>query len=132
MVAHQQRDMTHMLDRDGTLRPIEVQLGWQYQWQRDSRRFLAVEFPHACVTGYDAAAHRRMGRLVPWIADQHWVCIGPTGHYCGSEGIEAHLRYIAQLDDGSIRTYTHAEFTKEFGWKNDPERATLTQFDGEE
>jgi hypothetical protein len=55
------------------------------------------------------------------------LCIGPTGHYHGSDGVEEELHYIAQLDDGSIRTYTPAEFTKRFGWKNDPKQGTLTE-----
>ena len=33
--------------------------------------------------------------------------------------------YVAMLPDGSQRTYTPSEFMEKFGWKNDPEKATL-------
>ncbi|MFM7057828.1 MAG: hypothetical protein ACKO2P_12990 [Planctomycetota bacterium] len=54
-----------------------------------------------------------------------WLCTGPTGHYRGSAGIEQHLFYVAQLDDGTWITLPPAEFTSRFGWNNDPEQATL-------
>jgi hypothetical protein len=33
--------------------------------------------------------------------------------------------YVAQHDDGSIQTYTPAEFATKFGRKNDPAKARL-------
>ena len=32
-------------------------------------------------------------------------------------------------EDGSQRTYTPAEFAKTFGWKNNPEQATLLKLE---
>ena len=52
-------------------------------------------------------------------------CLGPTGHYCGSPGVEDQVVYVAMLPDGFQRTYTPAEFAEKFGWKNDPDKATL-------
>lgn len=51
--------------------------------------------------------------------------IGPDGQYRGSEGIEKHIVYVAMHDDGALKTYTPAEFTAKFGWKNNPDKATF-------
>ncbi len=47
------------------------------------------------------------------------------GHYRGSPGVEDQFVYVAMLPDGSQRTYTPDEFAKNFGWKNDPDKAEL-------
>ena len=53
------------------------------------------------------------------------------GHDRGSPGVEDHILYVTQLDDGSNVTLTPAEFATRFGWKNEPERATLLKLDNE-
>jgi hypothetical protein len=57
------------------------------------------------------------------------LCIGPDGHRRGSEGVESQIVYVALLEDGSQRTFTPAEFGKQFGWKNDPAKARLLKLD---
>ena len=57
------------------------------------------------------------------------LCIGPDGHYRGSEGVEACFVVVAMLDDGSQVTYTPADFAAKFGWKNDPAKARLMKLD---
>jgi len=37
--------------------------------------------------------------------------------------------YVAQHDDGSLKTSTGAEFIRRFGWKNDPNKARFMQLD---
>ena len=69
--------------------------------------------------------NRRLGMLFPWLTGDQWLCLGPTGHYRGSPGVEDQFVYVALLPDGSQRTYTPAEFVAKFGWKNDPEKAEL-------
>ena len=49
--------------------------------------------------------------------------------YCGSPGVEEHIVYVAMHDDGSQVTCTPAEFAQQFGWKNDPEKATLLKLE---
>ena len=61
----------------------------------------------------------------------HWLCLGPTGHYHGSPGVEDQFVYVAHLEDGSQITLTPADFAKRFAWKNNPEKATLLKLDGE-
>ena len=39
--------------------------------------------------------------------------------------------YVAQLDDGSQITLSAAEFSRKFGWKNNPEMATLFKLEGD-
>ena len=99
-------------------------LGWTAQWHPDSRRFLGWE-PSYGTVGFDVETNRRLGLLFPWLTGDHWFCLGPTGHYRGSPGVEDQIVYVAMLADGSQRTYTPAEFVKTFGWKNDPEKAEL-------
>jgi len=95
----------------------------QLAWLADGDRLLAGA--SASAQGYAVAADRKLGTLIPDIEGGHWLTVGSDGHYRGSEGIERHLVYVALHDDGSLRTYTPAEFTARFGWKNDPERATF-------
>ncbi len=97
--------------------------GWDASWHTDSRRILFENL--GIVRAYDAVSHQWLGTLWPELSDGGWLVIGPTGHCRGSKGIAEHVVYVAQLDDGSNITLTPQEFAKRFGWKNDPEKATL-------
>jgi len=46
----------------------------------------------------------------------------PEGHYYGSRGVEKHLVYVVQTDEGQ-ETLTPREMEAKYGWKNDPSRA---------
>jgi hypothetical protein len=94
------------------------------QWHPDSRRILGWE-PYYGTVEFDVETNRQLGMLFPWLTGTPWRCLGPTGHYHGSPGVEDQVVYVALLPDGSQRTYTPAEFAAEFGWKNDPEKAEL-------
>jgi formylglycine-generating enzyme required for sulfatase activity/WD40 repeat protein len=100
-----------------------------------SRRFLAdnrrVVFQdwNNFLTGYDAESGKRLGTLIPGLADKHWICIGPSGHYVGSVGVSEHFVYVAMTDDGQQETYTPAEFARRYGWKNDSARARFLALD---
>jgi serine/threonine protein kinase/DNA-binding beta-propeller fold protein YncE len=118
-------------DDAGVWHPLERCMGRFTQWFPDSRRLLGISEPSTefGVRGYDMEQHRRLGVLWPSIFGGHWVCIGPTGHYRGSEGIEDHIVYVAQLESGSNVTLRPEEFQKRFDWKNDPQQATLSQLE---
>ena len=73
--------------------------------------------------------NRRLGKLFPWLTGERWLCLGPTGHYRGSPGVEDPIVYVAMLPDGSQQTFTPAEFAAKFGWQNDQEKATLLQLE---
>ena len=100
-----------------------------------SRRFLAdnrrIVFQdwNNFLTGYDAETGKRLGTLIPGLADKHWICIGPSGHYAGSVGVEEHFVYVAMTDDGRQETYSPAEFARRYGWKNDPAKARFLALD---
>ena len=121
---------TFLRDRDGSTQPLLGQHFTQVPaWHPDSRRFLGSFW--GAFRGYDVAARCRLGTLYPVISGNHWLCIGPTGHYRGSPGVEEHIVCVAQLDDGSNITLTPADFASRFGWKNDPEKATLLKLEGD-
>ena len=73
--------------------------------------------------------NRRLGLLFPWLTGDHWLCIGPTGHYRSSPGVEDQIVYVALQKDGSQTTHSAAEFASKFGWKNDPTKAGLLRLD---
>ena len=88
------------------------------------------QFPETMNIGNDRHSlawdtNSRLGILFPWLTGDNWLCLGPTGHYRGSPGVEEQIVYVAMHEDGSQRTYTPAEFSEKFGWKNDPEQAYL-------
>ena len=86
---------------------------------------------------FDLAARKRGGTLLPSVGENEWLCVGPTGHYRGGRfdqsgdgttaAIELHLVYVAQTDAGEFITLNPAEFQKRFGWKNDPQQASLCE-----
>jgi eukaryotic-like serine/threonine-protein kinase len=100
-----------------------------------SRRFLAdnrrVVFQdwNNFLTGYDAETGKRLGTLIPGLTDKHWICIGPSGHYAGSVGVEEHFVYVAMTDVGHQEIYPPAEFARRYGWKNDPAKARFLALD---
>ncbi len=96
-------------------------------WHPDARRFICRG--QLGIRGFDTRRGDRLGTLYPWSNDTDWLVIGPDGHWRGSDGIGQHIVYVAMLEDGSQRTYTPAEFAKEFGWRNDPQKARLLQLD---
>lgn len=96
-------------------------------WLSDARRFLCGSA--RANVAFDTFTHRRLGTLFPVVGSEHWLVVGPTGHYRGTVGVEPNLVYVAMHDDGSQRTYSPAAFAEKFGWKNDPERATLLKLD---
>lgn len=68
------------------------------------------------------------GRLVMTLVslrNNHWISISPEGHYKGSEKIEEEIVYIAKMKDGSQQTFTPAEFTEKFDWKNEPDKVRI-------
>jgi hypothetical protein len=101
-----------------------VSLGISAQWNDASSRFIGSDLN--VLIAYDAVSNQKL-----WaeLLDGHWICVGPTGHCRGSKGVAEHVVYVAQLDDGSNITLSPQEFAKRFGWKNDPEKATLLGLD---
>ena len=114
----------------GTRRMLHRHLGLPH-WLPDGRRFLGFRHQYygLAAPGFDTRLDRRLGTLFPMVCGEpgfdQWLCVGPTGHYRGSEKIDDHIVYVAMHDDGNQVTYTPAEFRQKFGWKNEPEKATL-------
>ena len=53
--------------------------------------------------------------------DGQWLAVSPSGHYRGSPYIERKIRFVATTDEGQQLSLTPAEFSKQFGWTNDPD-----------
>lgn len=118
---------TILADRDGHRELLAQHLSWNPVWHPDARRFIGRSGSH--VNSYDTRRNQRLGKLYPHITDNHWLCVGPEGHYRGSKDVESQIVYVAQLEDGSNQTLTPEEFAKKFGWKNDPAKARLLKLD---
>jgi WD40 repeat protein/serine/threonine protein kinase len=56
------------------------------------------------------------------LRDRQGGVLSPQGHYDGDPGIAKEFVYVVETDAGQ-ETLAPAEFTKRFGWKNNPERA---------
>ena len=65
----------------------------------------------------------------PWLADKHWLCVGPDGHYRGSKDVESQAVCVAILEDGRQHAFTPKAFPDTVGWTNDPARARLMTLD---
>ncbi len=66
----------------------------------------------------------RSGRPLGAIAaltDPLALAISAEGHYRGSTGIESEIVYVVRTKDGQ-ETLTPEEFSRKYGWKNDPDR----------
>ena len=55
------------------------------------------------------------------LRDGQHLAISPDGHYRSSPGVEKGLIYVAMTDSGEQITVTPEEFSKRYGWKNDPQ-----------
>jgi WD40 repeat protein len=71
---------------------------------------------------WDVETGRPRGTLVP--LGSQWLVIGADGHYRGSPRVERELVYVVQTDQGQ-ETLSPEEFSKKYGWKNDPDRGRL-------
>ncbi|NUQ64743.1 MAG: hypothetical protein HUU20_19950 [Pirellulales bacterium] len=56
------------------------------------------------------------------LRDNAYLRLSPSGHYCGSPRVERMLVYIVLTEQGQ-ETLTPEEFSKRYGWKNDPKKA---------
>jgi WD40 repeat protein len=73
---------------------------------------------------WDADTGRRRGGVVP-LKDHQWLAVGPEGHYRGSPHVEDQFVYVLEKDDGKVAELTSAEFAREYGRKNDPDKVQL-------
>ncbi|MBL8827326.1 MAG: SUMF1/EgtB/PvdO family nonheme iron enzyme [Planctomycetaceae bacterium] len=94
-------------------------------WHPDSRRVVGGINGIGWIRGYNVETDQPLGVIMPAIIGNNWLVVGPEGHYNGPKGIEDHLVYVAQTDAGEQVTLSPAEFSKRYGWKNDPAQARL-------
>ncbi|NUQ64799.1 MAG: protein kinase [Pirellulales bacterium] len=58
-------------------------------------------------------------RTILCMRDKQYAAISPDGHFRGSPDVEKELVYVVQTDQGQ-ETLSPEEFSKKYGWKNDP------------
>lgn len=75
----------------------------------------------ACIRLSSLASGQQLRTIVS-LRDQQYLTLSPDGHYRGSPGVEKELVYVVQTDAGQ-ETLTPEEFSKKYGWKNDPSKA---------
>jgi formylglycine-generating enzyme required for sulfatase activity/serine/threonine protein kinase/WD40 repeat protein len=81
-----------------------------------------VAMPKAAFVRLSSLASGRHLRTIVSLRDQQYVTLSPDGHYHGSPGVEKEFVYVVQTDAGQ-ETLTPEEFSKKYGWKNDPSKA---------
>ncbi|MCX7419600.1 MAG: hypothetical protein NT013_08685 [Planctomycetia bacterium] len=106
-------------------------LGAPVFWHPDKRRFVTGCWGGYPIQSFDTRKATKLGTLIPrfGIGVAHWVCIGPDGHFRGSENVESQLVVVAIAKDGGQKLYSIVDFSEKYGWKNDPAKARLLKLD---
>jgi WD40 repeat protein len=67
----------------------------------------------------------RLSATLACLPGNQWLVCTPAGHFRGSPDIEQELVYVVQTNRDR-EGLTPEEFTKKYGWKNDPGRVRFT------
>jgi len=83
----------------------------------------------ACASGtfvqlWDATTGKRLARI-RMVSQGEGMVVSAEGHYILSGLSDSQIVYVVQTGQGQ-ETLTPAEFSKKYGWKNDPGRVRLT------
>jgi hypothetical protein len=73
---------------------------------------------------WHAATGKPIAALMLLPYGEHLI-LSPEGHYQATEEIRKDLVYVLQTDHGQ-ETLTPEEFSKRFGWQNDPAKVRVT------
>ena len=60
-----------------------------------------------------------------FLPEQHAMVIAPEGNYRAMPSAARFLVWVVQTDTGEQLTLTLEEFSKKYGWKNDPDHVRL-------
>ena len=104
---------------------------WDCRWLPDDRRLVTFTSRFTPYRIYDSLRDEWLGVLYPRLSGEQYVCIGRGGHYRGSRKIDEHLVYVAMTEQGEQLTLTPDEFSRRFGWKNDPSKVRFAALDPE-
>jgi WD40 repeat protein len=102
---------------------------WSARWLPDDRRVVTSYQEFTPYRVYDTQRDEWLGTLYPRLTGEQSVCIGPDGHWRGSEQAAEHLVYVALTEEGQQLTFTPEEFATKYGWKNDPNKARFAALD---
>ncbi len=85
-------------------------------------RLIAIQFPN--MIRLRSLADGQLLRTLAVLRDGQSAIINPDGHFHGTPGVEDEFVYVVQTDTGQ-QTLTPEEFTKKYGWKNDPTKVGI-------
>jgi eukaryotic-like serine/threonine-protein kinase len=92
-------------------------------WHPDSRRLVSGNSSELEMYGFDTKAGKRLGSLLPFTGTGNpSLCVSPDGHFRGPANA---VVVAVQTENGEHFTFAPAEFEKKYGWKNDPNKASL-------
>lgn len=105
----------HLGTFSGHTRPVD-----NVAWLPDKRRVISTD-EAALLRCWDVEQAAPLGIAV---LGEHWLVVGPQGHFKGAPGAEKQLRFLVQTEAGT-RDLSAEEFALKYGWKNDPSKARL-------
>jgi WD40 repeat protein/serine/threonine protein kinase len=73
---------------------------------------------------WETTSGRLCGAIMP-LHEGHFLIVSPDGHYRGSPSVERKIVYVALTDSGEQQFFSPKEFSKRFGWRNDPSKVRL-------
>ncbi|MCY2990547.1 MAG: WD40 repeat domain-containing protein [Planctomycetota bacterium] len=82
-----------------------------------------IAFPGPSLVRLHRIADGALLRTVVSLRDHQYAVISPEGHFAGSPDVEREFVYVVQTDTGQ-ETLTPEEFTRKYGWTNDPLKAS--------
>jgi WD40 repeat protein len=108
--------------------PNQLQVGddWdvrQDEFSPDARHYASAGRDGA-IRLIDTSTGHTVRTMLHLPASEH-LTVSREGHYLGSPDVEKRLVYVVLTDDGEQLTLTPDEFTRRYGWKNDPAKVIL-------
>lgn len=92
------------------------------QWSGNGKHLAGVE-NDSVISVWDVDRAQKL--FVVWAGPgEELLVLSPEGHYRGGPDSENELVYVVQTDQGQ-ETFTPAEFSKHFNWKNDPDKVLV-------
>jgi WD40 repeat protein len=84
-------------------------------WSADGRTLLAAS--NGTVRRWDATTGQP-GKVLLQLEGDDYLYLTPDGDYRGSAGVEEHLVFVVQKENGGQETLPAREFTEKYGWLN--------------
>ena len=110
-------------DKLVSLRTSQPLRGEIVHWALQQKLIASLTLDKATAYLWDSETGVPLGAIT--VACDKIVYISPEGHYHCPPGVEKELVYVAMTNSGEQITLTPDEFSKKYGWKNDPTKVSL-------